>query len=168
MANERLIFLACNIYSILAEYSPHSCTFRWALWPMGLWFKFVLVILDLIRFDLIIRFSPGGGNSIKVLCTSDLRDEVEVHIFNYLKHQFIYYRRLSQVNGGKVTWRRRWSADPVPEPIISRVMLTTSHFQNNDSVTSIPLVQILDWWSVGLRLCIFLVVYHLFIKRMNL
>ena len=25
--------------------------------------------------------------SIKVLCTSDLRDEVEVHIFNYLKHQ---------------------------------------------------------------------------------
>ena len=32
MANERLIFLACNIYSILAEYSLHSCTFRWALW----------------------------------------------------------------------------------------------------------------------------------------
>ena len=33
------IFLACNIYSILAEYSRHSCrcTFRWALWPMGLW-----------------------------------------------------------------------------------------------------------------------------------
>ena len=29
--------------------------------------------------------------SIKVLCTSDLRVEVEVHIFNYmyLKHQFI-------------------------------------------------------------------------------
>ena len=25
-------------------------------------FKFVLVILDLIRFDLMIRFSPGGGN----------------------------------------------------------------------------------------------------------
>ena len=37
MANERLIFLACNIYSILAEYNHHSCTFRWALWPMGLW-----------------------------------------------------------------------------------------------------------------------------------
>ena len=37
MANERLIFLACNIYSILAEYSLHSCTFRWALWPIGLW-----------------------------------------------------------------------------------------------------------------------------------
>ena len=31
-------FLACNLYSILAEYSLHSCTFRWALWPMGLWF----------------------------------------------------------------------------------------------------------------------------------
>ena len=27
--------------------------------------------------------------SIKVLCTSDLRAEVEVHIFNYLEHQFI-------------------------------------------------------------------------------
>ena len=27
--------------------------------------------------------------SIKVLCTSDLRVEVEVHIFNYLKHKFI-------------------------------------------------------------------------------
>ena len=27
--------------------------------------------------------------SIKVLCTSDLRVGVEVHIFNYLKHQFI-------------------------------------------------------------------------------
>ena len=27
--------------------------------------------------------------SIKVLCTSDLRVEVEVHIFNYLKRQFI-------------------------------------------------------------------------------
>ena len=41
MANERLIFLACNIYStcILAEYSRHSCTFRWVLWPMGLWFQ---------------------------------------------------------------------------------------------------------------------------------
>ena len=26
--------------------------------------------------------------SIKVLCASDLRVEVEVHIFNYLKHQF--------------------------------------------------------------------------------
>ena len=25
-------------------------------------FKFVLVILDLIRFDLMIRFSTGGGN----------------------------------------------------------------------------------------------------------
>ena len=38
MANKKLIFLACNIYSILAEYSLHSCTFRWALWQMGLWF----------------------------------------------------------------------------------------------------------------------------------
>ena len=38
MANERLIFLACNIYSIFAEYSHHSCTFSWALWPTGLWF----------------------------------------------------------------------------------------------------------------------------------
>ena len=37
MANERLIFLAYNIYSILAEYNLHRCTFRWALWPMGLW-----------------------------------------------------------------------------------------------------------------------------------
>ena len=27
--------------------------------------------------------------SIKVLCTSDLRVEVAVHIFNCLKHQFI-------------------------------------------------------------------------------
>ena len=27
--------------------------------------------------------------SIKVLCTSDLRVEAEVYIFNYLKHQFI-------------------------------------------------------------------------------
>ena len=27
--------------------------------------------------------------SIKVLCSSDLRVEVEVHIFNYLKYQFI-------------------------------------------------------------------------------
>ena len=27
--------------------------------------------------------------SVKVLCTSDLRVEGEVHIFNYLKHQFI-------------------------------------------------------------------------------
>ena len=27
--------------------------------------------------------------SIKALCTSDLRVEVEVHIFNYLKQQFI-------------------------------------------------------------------------------
>ena len=60
--------------------------------------------------------------SIKVLCTSDLRIEVEVHILNYLKHQFISYcRRISQVNGEKVTRRRRWPADPVPEPIISRV-----------------------------------------------
>ena len=39
MANERLIFLACNIYSILAEYSLRSCIFRWALWPMGLWLR---------------------------------------------------------------------------------------------------------------------------------
>ena len=38
MVNERLIFPACNIYTILAEYGLHSCTFRWALWPMGLWF----------------------------------------------------------------------------------------------------------------------------------
>ena len=29
--------VACNIYSILAEYSLHSCTFRWVLWPTGLW-----------------------------------------------------------------------------------------------------------------------------------
>ena len=41
MANERLFFLACNIYSILAEYNLHSYTFRWALWPMGLWLKWV-------------------------------------------------------------------------------------------------------------------------------
>ena len=26
---------------------------------------------------------------IKILCTSDLRVEVEVHVLNYLKHQFI-------------------------------------------------------------------------------
>ena len=39
VATERLNFLACNINSILAEYSLHSCTFRWALWPMGLWFR---------------------------------------------------------------------------------------------------------------------------------
>ena len=39
MANERLIFIDCNIYSILAEYGLHSCTFRGGLWPMGLWFK---------------------------------------------------------------------------------------------------------------------------------
>ena len=38
MANQRLFFLVCNIYGILAEYSLHSCTFRWALWHMGLWF----------------------------------------------------------------------------------------------------------------------------------
>ena len=50
----------------------------------------MLLILVLIRFDLMGGFSPGGGNcaiSIKVLCTSDLRVEVAVHIFNYLKHQ---------------------------------------------------------------------------------
>ena len=45
MANETLIFLACSIYSILAEYSLDSCTFRWALWPMGLWFHDVAHIL---------------------------------------------------------------------------------------------------------------------------
>ena len=39
VATERLNFLACNIYSSLAEYSLHSCTFRWALWPIGLWFQ---------------------------------------------------------------------------------------------------------------------------------
>ena len=38
VATKRLNFLACNIYSILSEYSLHSCTFRWALWPVGLWF----------------------------------------------------------------------------------------------------------------------------------
>ena len=27
--------------------------------------------------------------SIKVLCSCDLRVEVEVHIFDYLKHQFV-------------------------------------------------------------------------------
>ena len=27
--------------------------------------------------------------SIKILCASDLRVQVEVHIFNYLKYQFI-------------------------------------------------------------------------------
>ena len=72
-----------------------------------------------------IRLSPGGGNfAVKVLCTADLRVDVEVHIFNYLKHQFIYYcRKISQVNGGKVTRRKRWPADPIPEQIISMVML---------------------------------------------
>ena len=40
---ERLIFLACNIYSILAEYSLHSCTYRWVLWPMGLWLFYCLL-----------------------------------------------------------------------------------------------------------------------------
>ena len=37
MANEMFIFLACSIYSILTEYSLHSCTFSGVLWPMGLW-----------------------------------------------------------------------------------------------------------------------------------
>ena len=32
------------------------------IYRCNVFFKFVLVILDLIRFDLIIRFSPGGGN----------------------------------------------------------------------------------------------------------
>ena len=39
VATESLNFLACSIYSILAEYSLHSFTFRWAFWgsgPMGL------------------------------------------------------------------------------------------------------------------------------------
>ena len=52
----------------------------------------MLEILDLIRFNLMIGFSPGGEVvlfSIKVLCTSNLRGEVEFHLFNYLKHQFI-------------------------------------------------------------------------------
>ena len=44
-----------------------------------------------------------------------------------------------------MTRRRRWPADPVPEPIISRVMLDYQSFQNNESVTSIPLGQFLDW-----------------------
>ena len=59
---------------------------------MSLFLRFVLVILGLNRFDLMIRFSPGGRNcavSIKVPCTSDLRAEEEVCIFNYLKHQFV-------------------------------------------------------------------------------
>ena len=47
MAIERLIFLACNIYSILAEYSLHSCTFRWALWPIGLWFRLRSIAIEL-------------------------------------------------------------------------------------------------------------------------
>ena len=35
--NRKAKFLTCSIYNILAEYSLHNCTFRWALWPMGLW-----------------------------------------------------------------------------------------------------------------------------------
>ena len=40
VATKRLNFHACNSYSIWAEYRLHSCTFRWALWPMGLWFYY--------------------------------------------------------------------------------------------------------------------------------
>ena len=66
MANERLIFLACNIYSILTEYSRHNCTFRWALWPMGLWFTRQLSksakTLQVVEPLIIIppAFMPGG------------------------------------------------------------------------------------------------------------
>ena len=58
MANERLIFLACNIYSILAEYSLHSCTFRWALRPMGLWFSFLsdLLLQSYVPFSMFFFF----------------------------------------------------------------------------------------------------------------
>ena len=36
--NRNAKIFCMHIYSILAEYSLHSCTFRWALWSMGLWF----------------------------------------------------------------------------------------------------------------------------------
>ena len=50
LATERLNFLACNIYSILAEYNLHSCTFRWALWSMGLWLEIGFCSITLIAF----------------------------------------------------------------------------------------------------------------------
>ena len=49
MANKRLIFLACNIYSILAEYSLRRCTFRWGLWPMGLWLRYSVITKAALR-----------------------------------------------------------------------------------------------------------------------
>ena len=62
MANERLIFLAWNIYSILAEYSLHSCTFRWASWLMGLWLAHLSwrLIGELIVYACIRRLSVFG------------------------------------------------------------------------------------------------------------
>ena len=56
MANKRLIFLACNICSILAEYSIHGCTFRWVWWPMGLWFT---ICTEQVRF-LYIKHAVSG------------------------------------------------------------------------------------------------------------
>ena len=49
MANERLIFLACDIYSILAEYSLRRCTFRWGLWPMDLWLRYSVITKAALR-----------------------------------------------------------------------------------------------------------------------
>ena len=52
VATKRLNFLACNIYSILSEYSLHSCTFRWALWP---WASGFSIFLSLALFSGVVR-----------------------------------------------------------------------------------------------------------------
>ena len=54
--NRKAKYLACNIYSILAEYSLHSCTFRWALWPMGLW---LCILVHLGTKSLIFKMFPA-------------------------------------------------------------------------------------------------------------
>ena len=64
MANERLIFLVCNIYNILAEYSHHSCTFRWVLWPMGLWFYYRNDTIHKVWLESIIWFKRQSADKL--------------------------------------------------------------------------------------------------------
>ena len=89
MANERLIFLACNIYStcILAEYSRHSCTFRRALCP---WASSYFIKLSCEQ-NLHLNCNRTTNLLIANLCSNDF------FFFSFLNISLQMYKLLYQI-----------------------------------------------------------------------
>ena len=99
MANEKLFFLACNIYSILAEYSLYTCTGeRCGPWASGYIFSsesksvFADFLLKGIRFKVHEQHHHSFSNESNEAKTKDTKQNLDPDKKeNYLKTVYINY-----------------------------------------------------------------------------